>query len=119
MKHLFIPHKLAVLAKEKGFPNNTGSCLAAWEVTDNAEWLHFGAHKVGLLQAPLYQQVVDWLFDKHKLDIQLSVNDNMKWSFTINYLQHNKYWISPAYIGFFNTKYEALDKVIEEALNLI
>jgi hypothetical protein len=29
MEKLFIPYSLAVIAKEKGFPNNTGSCLLA------------------------------------------------------------------------------------------
>lgn len=68
---LFVPYEMALELKEKGYPNHTGSCLAAWEKTENAEWLHFGSHPVGLLQAPLYQEAVDWLRDKHDIIIDI------------------------------------------------
>lgn len=71
MKHLFVPYELALLAKEKGFPQHIGSGLAAYDKTeDGTEWLHTGgAYPVGLLVAPLYQQLIDWFREKHLIII--------------------------------------------------
>lgn len=129
MKNLFIPYKLAVIAKEKGFPNNIGSCLAAWEDTRNGCWLHFGSYPVGLLQAPLYQQIIDWFREKHNLHIYLSVDfyesgDNYLWQILIKDIT-DKTFYSKKSTGLYGdnneypTYYKALEKAIEEAFKLI
>jgi hypothetical protein len=81
MKHLFVPYELALLAKEKGFPQNVGSGLAAYDKTqDGTVWLHTGgAYPVGLLVAPLYQQLVDW-FESKKILINVERNPYGKWT---------------------------------------
>ena len=113
MKNLFIPYKLAKAAHHKGFPNQTGSCLAAWEITDNAEWLHFGAHPVGLLQAPLYGQIVDWFREKHDIEIRVDISAGFV------------FWVKAISSGAIlkrgegYTYYKTLDKAIEEAFKLI
>lgn len=124
MKHLFIPYRLALIAKQKGFPNHTGSCLAAWEQTKNAEWLHFGSHPVGLLQASLYQQIIDWFREKHSLiiEIQLDQTSTVKWAYDIT--KYNDFGnferkVDVLNWGLYRNYYEALNKAIEEAFKLI
>ena len=113
---LFVPHKLALKLKEKAFPNNTGSCLAAWEDTKDAQWLHFGAHPVGLLQAPLYQQAVDWLRDeKH---IWIDVRTDFYYG-TALYIATIKGGFEPIELECFGYYYESLEDAIEEALKKI
>lgn len=66
MKHLFIPYELALLAKEKGFDEEV---LRWWNknksITNSA-----GSEGYERLKAPLYQQIIDWFRDKHKIVIQ-------------------------------------------------
>ena len=140
MKKLFIPYELAKTAHRKGFPNQTGSCLAAWEITDNAEWLHFGAHPVGLLQAPLYGQIVDWFREKHNIMIHVEscfnadkystsycytiygiTKDNVfKASSSANEYVKKIHWLEGNVANFRNEDYHtALNKGIEEAFKLI
>lgn len=71
MKQLFLPYKLALIAKKKGYPQNTGANLGAWELKDGTEWFYTGAHPVGLLAAPLYQQIIDWFRETHKITIEV------------------------------------------------
>lgn len=129
MKQLFIPYELAVIAKEKGFPNNSGSCLAAWEVNDDMEFLHFGSHPIGLLKAPLYQQIVDWFREKHNILITLLpdkeegklcyhtiIDTNTDYSYSlIRRMARDK---SERLEVSFNY-YKALNKAIEESFKLI
>ena len=113
---LFIPYELAVIAKEKGFPNHTGSCLAAWEDNKKSRWLHFGSYPIGLLQAPLYQQIVDWFRDKHNLHICITPPDNI-WKYIV-YIKPFGFVDQNGGTGF-RTYYEALNKAISEAFKLI
>ena len=77
MKHLFVPYDIALLAKEKGFNEK---CLKTY-----AHWNESNPHIVELVQieeelqpctqwfilcnAPLYQQLIDWFWQKHDLVI--------------------------------------------------
>ncbi len=113
MKNLFLPYKLALIAREKGFPNNTGSCLAAWEVNDNAEWLHFGAHPIGLLQAPTYQQLIDWFREKHEIMLYpYPVRMKKTWKWNVESDKHLSWYSDKDY-------YKCQNKAIEEAFKLI
>ncbi len=119
MQKLFLSYDLSLLAKQKGFPQNTGSCLAAWEETENGRWFHCGgAYPVGLLAAPLYQQVAEWLFKEHNIFIdikRLQVNavkgvDDLY----VYYCEINDFSSDH-----FKTPAQALKKGIEQALKMI
>lgn len=122
MKQLFIPYHLALIARDKGFPNNTGSCLASWEDTPIHRSLHFGACDVRFLKAPLYQQVIDWIREKHNITISIS-NDTNKldiWSFyLVNTIQSEEQNLSLDSKNTYSTYYEALNVAIEETFNII
>lgn len=63
MKHLFVPYELALLAKEKGFYEE---CYAEYSaITNEPIWVMNGCKlNDTLLNAPLYQQLVDWFVKK-------------------------------------------------------
>ncbi len=67
MSHLFIPYQLAVMAKEKGFSE---SCFAEYVQWDGSTpWINIyqdgnpedTQNYTKECEAPLYQQIVDWL----------------------------------------------------------
>ena len=83
MKDLFVSYEIAKQLKEKGFNE---PCLA-WYEFNYPQYLHypyksFQSHSVSYdkiyneytekISASLYQQVVDWLFEKHKIAIMYS-----------------------------------------------
>jgi hypothetical protein len=122
MKHLFIPYRLALIAKEKGFND---SCFGGYYLFENKPDLciyqdenEFSDSKEIILQAPLYQQIVDWFREKHKIFIMLDCTNtkypNGNWECEIHSNNDKKY----GHFGFENY-YEALNKSIEEALKLI
>lgn len=78
MKHLFVPYSLALLAKEKGFDE---PCLTCY--TPNKEFIEDDyysirkpcmnrSNKPDYPAAPLYQQLVDWFREKHRLYVEVS-----------------------------------------------
>ena len=65
MKHLFVPYNIAVTAKEKGVNQD---CFAGYYMFENKPELcifqdenEFSDFKEIIIEAPLYQQIVDWL----------------------------------------------------------
>lgn len=65
MKKIFLPYKLAVIAKEKGF-NET--CIGFYTNQRKLHIYDFESHPdefirrtEATLKAPLYQQIIDWL----------------------------------------------------------
>lgn len=105
MKHLFLPYELAIIAKEKGFNE---PCFAGY---DNHGYLKlaevtFQSAIDGCCQAPLYQQIVDWLFEQHQIHVS-SVSTSpykLQWqveSMLVKYVYYTK------------------DKAIEHAFKLI
>jgi len=121
MKHLFVPYKIAALAKEKGFNE---PCLALIEI-ESREILHeYVKYKSriakGWIKLPLYQQIIDWFREEHKIYISIDLISGY-WFFSIfrvleaigdsmQEMESNDY--EPTY-------YEALNKAIEEAFTLI
>jgi hypothetical protein len=137
MKNLFVPYKIALKLKEKGFDE---PCIAEYimdgvfsiHAQDAGEdmppiisefnaftnskpnWIpeHFKA------SAPMYAQVIDWLREKNKLFIILDCKNtkypNGNWECEVHRNNEREY----GHFGF-ETYYEALNKAIEEALNLI
>lgn len=79
MEKLFIPYELALIAKEKGFDE---PCFGLYK---GDQVISVGGHwgmKIGHsmvtntmefaddeILAPLYQQIVDWFREKHRIDI--------------------------------------------------
>lgn len=88
MKKLFVSYEIAKLLKEKGFNE---SCIAYYEtkVTLNFLDTHFGAiiptNKDGFgVDAPLFQQVIDWFREKHNIRIVDSLHTNTMTSMDLN-----------------------------------
>lgn len=72
MKYLFVPYQLAILAKEKGFKE---PCFGIFfSDLENGWQFGFSPHHpnaTGTCMSPLYQQLVDWFREKHKVDCRV------------------------------------------------
>ena len=113
MKHLFVPYDIAVKLKEKGFDEE---CMGIWQKPD---FLHLGtSYWEGItmkkrVRAPMYQQAVDWLREKHNINIGItyySNRDGRTWEYRIHYM--DRYGTCGGY-------YETLTKAINESLSLL
>ncbi len=76
MKHLFVSYETAKLLKEKGFNDDSWGFYN--DRLDNPEELRFHNKPTNgwiyhLYSAPLYQQVIDWLREKHNIEIHNGV----------------------------------------------
>lgn len=153
LKNLFIPYRLAVLAKEKGFNE---SCMTTympsplppykWSLQSihgiilyskqqqsdshkldftgylNSVPAHFGLKSVS---APLYQQIVEWLRDKHDILISVAPYTSEEHMFDAVIIQkysnvsgyRNKIQTSPNQV--WHNYYEAFNYAIEESFKLI
>ena len=73
MNEQFVPYEIAIKLEEKGFNdvclgfyrNDTQKLLVNNTFADRAYY----EGRVPLIQAPLWQQVIDWLRDNHNIDI--------------------------------------------------
>lgn len=125
MNHLFVPYELAVKLKEKGFDE---PCFGLF---DNEELEYNGEERIfpfknfmpfvdtSLVAAPLYQQVVDWLREKYRINTyanSLSLTGYYGFVGEIGNYSNAKKIIDETKVL---TYYESLTKAIEEALNLI
>jgi len=126
MNKLFIPYKLALLAKEKGFKEKT---LAAYDrihmlcthSTDIFKPLNYNTGG-NYTSAPTYQELLDWFRDNHKIEIKTFPH---AWHEKIYYDYYLLIDMIPeasiaqtdpnAYYRMIGTNNEALDKGIEEA----
>jgi hypothetical protein len=116
MKNLFIPYELAVIAKEKGFNELCFGCY----ITSPFDPAYLNDDKRGTNQyfkegvtAPLYQQIVDWFEETHKIVISRDrhINNGFRyWVYTDKGIDVECYKMN---------KTEALNKAIEEAFKLI
>lgn len=114
---LFIPYELALWAKEKGFDEG---CFAKYffkkrrfqtNTLGDPKNYNNGSYGHDVMSAPMYQQIVDWFKDNHRLQIgELPIPLGQKQKWYINDMsQENGF--KGAYIG--------IDKAIEEAYKLI
>lgn len=77
MENLFVPYDLALKLKEKGFDE---PCFTWYEVHDLYKehelnnFLLYRNHNrfVNDISAPLYQQVIDWLREKHEIEASIT-----------------------------------------------
>lgn len=150
MNKLFVPYELALLAKEKGFDE---PCFAAWfkytilndkkiELTKPKDSIYgenflfknsleifidnsiSGKGDGAKCSAPLYQQLVDWFREKHKLYIEVSwitTNDeiNHKVNFWYMITKEDVLEFDLESPKEFDSYYEALNKALTEAFKLI
>lgn len=93
MNHLFVPYELAVKLKEKGFDEY---CFAHYEVNNNviikrailksSAQIYYNQNNINpnnqygdrFCTAPLYQQAVDWLREKHNIHIEIVTGGHPK-----------------------------------------
>ncbi len=127
MKDLFSPYELAVLLNEKGFNEE---CLAVYSSNGKFQIVtgrmmvstnNTDAKKVNFITAPLWQQITDWLRDKHKIIIVIDFCiDNNEIEYMVNVSEPNTrhekdYMTAVSFISYYN----ALESGIKEALELI
>jgi hypothetical protein len=125
MKDLFLPYELAVIAKEK---NYKGECVAFYNEmhdqikvgtilfpADSGHWDNWNK-ETHLVSAPLYQQIVDWLREKHNITVEpYSMVKSFK---TIS--RETVYRVQRfGKAGYRDSNYKTLDKAITEAFKLI
>lgn len=120
MENLFIPYELAVIAKEKGFEE---MCITCYGNTSKKLYLNSWKNMKNTLEeedltaAPLYQQILEWLFKEYNIFIEIKrikVMVDPEDNFHV-------YWCE---IGDFSSQHyktpiQALKKGIEEAFKLI
>lgn len=137
MKHLFVSYEIAKQLKDKGFdkpcfahynPNGVFMRKIMCSDEDNDHTLSIKdimEHKAdGYIEAPLYQQVLDWLDLKQNINIWVDCSSKRQWMWTINFIEKGDYIQSDDDDNtddrtWWETKTEALDKAIEKALKLI
>lgn len=133
LKDLFVPYELAVMAKEKGFDElcicwYTGAKnLVDSKYNREGGYLnnsHFAIKKVELNRctAPLYQQIQNWLFDKHGIFISMydyNHVDTPKAGIRFSIAIYGFTEIGMSENGDFKSIPEALTKAIEKAFTLI
>lgn len=136
MKHLFVPYELALKLKEKkfnepcisfyskdeklGFDGKYHSIKDGYKnSTVNDIWIKKYKEDYQCVTSPLYQQVVDWFREKHKIHIAVSSFPiyNNKYGYQYNRGGITSSGWTPYFEG--ETYYDTFNKVIEEALNLI
>lgn len=140
MKHLFVNFETALKLKELGFDEE---CFGWWHICNSKELRYFFDKEYFLvikqnwnsecivINAPIYQQVIDWLREKHNLVIvhDLQAGTSMHYNASEEHFQFNvikindcktKNALHPMHNGkSFNTYYDGLNFVIEETLKLI
>ena len=82
MKNLFVPYNLAVLAKEKGFNIPVLACYDGRKESNPLVQLDNSLHGIDYnkwdnlaTSAPLYQQLIDWFFNNHKIIVRRTFTD--------------------------------------------
>jgi hypothetical protein len=132
MKHLFVPYEIALILKEKSFDENCFAWYHCPTTYENEELNKYtlkidrpplNLFKNGggtLLIAPLYQQVIDWFREKHKLNIVFTQSKhNGCWLYTIEGLDGTIIDDGKNYHDLYRSYPIARIKAIEETLKLI
>ena len=119
MEELFVPKELGQLLKHKGFNE---PCQIGIKDNEELHGVGFGFtnynNNVHDFVLPLYQQVTNWLIDKHKIYIMVYPRD--KWNYYVQGIDETISCSGKQFHGEkFKSHYEALDKAIEVALTLI
>lgn len=116
MKHLFVPYPLALKAKGKGFDEE---CFGIYDpnlfvkpyINQKEAEAYFGG-----ICAPIYQQLIDWFRDVHKIHIGLVPHYDVFY-YLIKDFKKDKELTSD--ISDYKSYYELYNKALEEAFKLI
>lgn len=120
MQKEFIPYPLALLAKEKGFNE---LCLGYYlqgifhldDKCRSNDWFAIQAQK-DWFSAPLYQQLVRWFREKHKLEISVYYESDFGWWASVNLMETGRTAIPNEC---FKSYCNALEYAIRNAFKLI
>jgi len=123
MKHLFVPYELAVKLKEKGFDEE---CLGYFDVDKGYTLGYYLCYREESfnsflsegIAAPLYQQVLDWLREKHDIHIELPTGGHPKKYYVFVHKMDGG-WIYEGNNQKEFDYYDGLEAGINEALKLI
>lgn len=121
--NLFIKHELSLILKEKGFNNPSLAYYDKKELklSKTPEYLRSNSSFIeaaldDYCLAPLYQEVIDWLREVHNLWIIVLPGSHADAEWFIYELQNYKETKAKGIEYYYP---EAIEKAIEEALNLI
>ncbi len=120
MKKLFVSFEIAKHLKEKGFDEE---CLAHWNGGFKLSGQQLKLSET-IMKAPLYQQVIDWFREKHKIFLLIHpyiviTEAEQRYSYKILEGIMDEDISENNFEGSFKTYYEALNKAMEETLKLI
>lgn len=119
----FVTYEIALKLKELGFDEK---CIGVFSLSktlytpktdfDEIDELHF-------IKAPLWQQALKWLRDKHHINIVVNFELHMKWWFSVDKAPYTEdddliWYLAKGFDGF-ETYEAALEAGLREALNLI
>lgn len=123
MKDQFVPYKLAVKLKEKGFNEK---CFATYEYDSTADEVNpyytLTHHKnsdnhVSGFSAPLWQQAIEWLREEKGIDLIFKRATSKDKFFPLwKFKDQEEYWGDYIY---HDSYYSAFQSGIEKALELI
>lgn len=120
MKNLFVPYEIAKQLKEKGFNEvcftNYSKNATLMSVDSASGSINTDLSDYEDCSAPLYQQVIDWFRNTHKIIIESRPLNTLGWWDALIYNQECERIYRD---GGYKTYYEALTKAIEEAIKLI
>lgn len=121
MKQKFVPYNIGVKLREKGFnepcfgffneKHEFQGFVDCWNYNTNSDFKMFPT-------APLYQDVVDWFREKHKIIIDVRtmwINKAIGLSEIDSFVPHCNHDIDEEYKDY----YEAFNRAIERAIELI
>lgn len=72
MKEQFVPYETAKMLKELGMILPLNETFASWGEPENGGGLYTGSFDTTALRAPLWQQVKQWLWEKHQIFIRIT-----------------------------------------------
>lgn len=131
MRNFFIPYEIACKLRRKGFDEECFGRFVNGELLNykdnNSDSYHWSCE---IINAPSYQEVVDWFRNKGYAIcvIEKYHNEPISYEYQILNLNiplddrkyHNKeFFYESSPFDYFKTYHEALNKAIEEALKLI
>ncbi len=123
LQDLFVPYDLAVKIKQKGFNEECLKFYGDDKKLYQDDNITNSTVNPDYCSAPLYEQIINWLDDVHKIRVDLThSNSNGAYKYSIwkwNFDNNAGNWEKADYINSFVDKNERTTKAIESALKLI
>lgn len=127
IRELFVPYTIAwnlqhpssKSEEERGAKLFDKECIAFWNHYQEAHMNHTYDEYADLLKAPMFEQVVGWLRDKHNIYFEvrtLYTVTSCIYSFSLMYMEGHTYIETPIEGGKY---YDALTRAIEAAIKII